>query len=420
MFLFMALGMEIYISMGVASMAYLLIATDTPLNLIATNMVKGIDNYTLLAIPFFILTGELMNLSGITLKLVNFSRFFIGQWRGGLAYTSVVVNVISAGVSGSAPADCSAVSSVMLPAMKKDGYREDFSAAINAAASTIGPIIPPSIPMIFLAMITNLSVGKLFLGGVIPGLLMGASLMIILYFLMRKDTHLPVYDFKRTWKGFWEAFKDAFFALLAPIIILVGVISGVVTVSEVAILAAAYVMFVGLFITRTIKLKNLVEIFSSTAIFSSTIMMLFSIVGIFAWIMAAERVGDALGNWFQIMNLGSYSFLFLVNIFFLIVGMVMDALPAMLIFVPVLLPISAQLGIDPIHFGVVIVLNLMIGLVTPPVGGLLYIVSKIGRVPFQHVSRASIPFIGALLAVLFLITYIPGLVTWIPKLIMGS
>ena len=224
----MALGLEIYIAMGAASVIYLLVATDTPLNLLPTTMIRGIDNYTLMAIPFFILAGELMNKSGITLRLVEFAKFFIGHWKGGLAYSSVAVNVFSAGVSGSAPADCSAVSSVMLPAIK-EGYREDFSAAINAAAATIGPIIPPSIPMVFLALITNLSVGQLFLGGVIPGLLMGLGLMLVLYFLMRK-MNLPVIRIERSWSIFFNLLKDTFFALVAPIIIIVGVLSGIITI----------------------------------------------------------------------------------------------------------------------------------------------------------------------------------------------
>jgi len=417
MFALMALGLEIYISMGVASMIYLVFATDTPLNLIPNTMVQGINNYSLLAIPFFILAGELMNKSGITLKLVDFTKFFIGKLKGGLAYSAVGVNIISAGVSGSAPADCSAVSSVLLPAMKKDGYKESFSASINAASATIGPIIPPSIPMVFLALITNLSVGKLFLGGIIPGLMMGISLMGVLYYLMRKQD-LPKADITRSWKEFRHLFKDTFFALIAPLVILIGIVSGIVTVTEVAILATAYVLFVGLFIYRNIRIRDLLKIFSETALFSSTIMVLFSIVGIFSWVMAGERIGQKLGDWIIGMELSPLVFLLLVNIFLLLIGMVMDALPAMLIFVPVLLPISLELGIDPIHFGVIVVLNLMIGLITPPVGALLYIVSKIGRVPFHEVTRSIFPFVLALLVVLALVTYIPPLVTWIPNILM--
>ncbi|MCM3714774.1 TRAP transporter large permease [Alkalihalobacillus oceani] len=404
--------------MGVASMVYLLLFTDTPLNLLPTQMVGGINNYTLLAIPFFILAGELMNKSGVTLRLVNFTKFFIGHLKGGLAYTSVGVNVFAAGVSGSAPADCSAVSSVMLPAMKKEGYRESFSAAINAAASTIGPIIPPSIPMIFLALLTNLSVGRLFLGGVIPGLLMGVGLVVILYFLMRNQD-LPVTKVERNWNLFFVMLKDAILSLIAPLIIIAGVLTGIVTVTEVSILAAGYVLFIGMFIYRTIKPKDLIGIFANTALFSATILVLFSIVGIFSWIMASEQIGLKLAEGFIALDLGPVAFLLLVNIFLLFIGMIMDALPAMLIFVPVLLPLSMELGIDPIHFGMIVVLNLMIGLITPPVGGLLYIVSKIGNVPFQHVSKSIIPFVFALIVVLMIVTYVPALVTWLPNLLMG-
>ncbi|WP_026699772.1 TRAP transporter large permease [Salibacterium aidingense] len=419
MFAFMALGLEIYISMGAASMIYLLVATDTPLNLLTSTMVKEIDSYTLLAIPFFILAGELMNRSGMTLRLVEFSKFFIGKLKGGLAYSAVGVNIFSAGVSGSAPADCSAVSSVMLPAMKKDGYKEGFSASINAAAATIGPIIPPSIPMVFLALITNLSVGRLFLGGIIPGFLMGAALLVICYVLMKKQD-LPVVDYKRSWKKFMSLFKDTFFALVAPVIIILGIITGMVTVTEVAILATAYVLLIGMFVYRAISWKDLVHIFASTGVFASTIMVLFSIVGIFSWIMAGEQVADQLAELFLSLHVNAVTFLILVNIFLLFIGMIMDALPAMLIFIPVLLPLALELGVDPIHFGVVVVVNLMIGLVTPPVGALLYIVSRIGKIPFHVVGRSIFPFVLALLAVLLLITFVPSLVTWIPYSMMGE
>lgn len=418
MFTLMALGLEIYIAMGVASMLYLIIASDTPLNLIPDTMIQGLDSYSLLAIPFFILAGELMNKSGITSRIVDFTKFFIGKWKGGLAYTTVGVNVFSAGVSGSAPADCSAVSSVLLPAMKKDGYEPSFSASINAASATIGPIIPPSIPMIFLALITNLSVGKLFLGGIIPGLMMGIALMIVLYILMRKQ-QLPRSKIVRSWAEFRRIFKDAFFALIAPLVILLGIVTGIVTITEVAILAAGYVLLIGVFVYKSIKWKDILGIFADVSIFSSTIMVLFSIVGIFSWIMAGEQIGIKLGEWIIGMDLSPFMFLLLVNIFLLLIGMVMDALPAMLIFVPVLLPISLDLGIDPIHFGVVVVLNLMIGLITPPVGALLYIVSRIGHVPFHRVSRSILPFVAALLVVLALVTFFPPLVTSIPNLIMN-
>ncbi|MES0341039.1 MAG: TRAP transporter large permease [Candidatus Humimicrobiaceae bacterium] len=357
-----------------------------------------------------------MNISGMTLRLVRFSRFFIGKWKGGLSYTCVVVNIIAAGVSGSAPADCSAVSSVMLPVMKKEGYPEEFSAAINASAATIGPIIPPSIPMVFIGLLTNLSIGRLFLGGVIPGLLMGGALMSICYLKVKK-MKLEIYEQEQSFKIFWKVFKDSFLALSAPLIIIVGVITGLVTITEVAMLATAYVLILGVFVYKTIAIKDILKIFRNSVLFSSSIMALFSIAFIFSWFIAVEGIGKQLGVYIISMNMSPLMFLIFVALLFILLGMIIDAIPAMLIFVPVLLPISTTLGIDPIHISVVIVTNLMIGLLTPPVGGLLYLESKIANVPVDKLIRELVPFILVLFVVVALMTFIPPIVTFIPNLL---
>jgi len=416
LFTLMFLGVEIFLSMGIAAAVYLLVTGNAPLTLIATSMVNGITNTSLLAIPFFILAGELMNISGMTLRIVRFSRFFIGKWKGGLSYTCVVVNIIAAGVSGSAPADCSAVSSVMLPVMKKEGYPEEFSAAINASAATIGPIIPPSIPMVFIGLLTNLSIGRLFLGGVIPGLLMGGALMSICYLKVKK-MKLEIYEQEQSFKIFWKVFKDSFLALSAPLIIIVGVITGLVTITEVAMLATAYVLILGVFVYKTIAIKDILKIFRNSVLFSSSIMALFSIAFIFSWFIAVEGIGKQLGVYIISMNMSPLMFLIFVALLFILLGMIIDAIPAMLIFVPVLLPISTTLGIDPIHISVVIVTNLMIGLLTPPVGGLLYLESKIANVPVDKLIRELVPFILVLFVVVALMTFIPPIVTFIPNLL---
>lgn len=416
LFTLMFLGVEIFLSMGIAAAVYLLVTGNAPLTLIATSMVNGITNTSLLAIPFFILAGELMNISGMTLRIVGFSRFFIGKWKGGLSYTCVVVNIIAAGVSGSAPADCSAVSSVMLPVMKKEGYPEEFSAAINASAATIGPIIPPSIPMVFIGLLTNLSIGRLFLGGVIPGLLMGGGLMLVCYLKVKK-MKLEIYEQEQSFKIFWKVFKDSFLALSAPLIIIVGVITGLVTITEVAMLATAYVLILGVFVYKTIAIKDIMKIFRNSVLFSSSIMALFSIAFIFSWFIAVEGIGKQLGVYIISMNMSPLMFLIFVALLFILLGMIIDAIPAMLIFVPVLLPISTTLGIDPIHISVVIVTNLMIGLLTPPVGGLLYLESKIANVPVDKLIKELVPFILVLFAVVALMTFFPPIVTFIPNLL---
>jgi tripartite ATP-independent transporter DctM subunit len=416
MFTLMFLGAEIFLSMGIAAAVYLLVSGNAPLTLIATSMINGITNTSLLAIPFFILAGELMNVSGMTLRVVKFARFFIGKWKGGLSYTCVIVNIITAGVSGSAPADCSAVSSVLLPVMKKEGYPEDFSAAINAAAATIGPIIPPSIPMVFIGLLTNLSVGRLFLGGVIPGFLMGGALMLICYLKIKK-MNLGIFEQEQSFKIFLEILKESFLALSAPLIIILGVVTGLVTITEVAMLATAYVLILGVFVYRTIAIKDILKIFRNSVLFSSSIMALFSIAGIFSWFIAVEGLGKQLGTYVLSMNMSPLVFLIFVALLFILLGMIIDAIPAMLIFVPVLLPIATTLGIDPIHFSVVIVTNLMIGLLTPPVGGLLYLESKIANVPVDRLIKELVPFILVLFFVVALMTFFPPIVTFIPNLL---
>jgi len=411
-----ALGFEIWAAMGLSAILYLLIRGDVPLNIVAQSMVAGVDIITLVAIPFFMLAGELMNESGITERLVRFSQYFVGRIQGGLAYVTVIVNVIMAGVSGSAVADASAVSSVLLPAMARDGYDRRFAAAINAAAATIGPIIPPSIPMVFIAVISDLSIGRLFLGGVVPGFLMGAFLAVTIY-LQSLRHPLPTTVVKGGLREFLRLLGQAFLALLAPLIILAGVVFGVVTIVEVAFLAVFYVLLVGLLGYRTIRLRALPGIFARAAATSTTIMAIFAAVGAFSWIIANEQLGPQVARAIQGFGLGWVGFLLMVNIFFLFLGCIMDAIPAMLIFFPVLLPIAKGLGIDPIHFGVVVVLNLMIGLLTPPVGGLLFLEAKIAEIPFEELVRAVTPFLLALLVVLGLITYLPPLVTFIPNLV---
>lgn len=419
MFILMFLGMDIFVSMAVAGSAYLFATGNGPISIISNNMVNGLSNISLLCIPFFILVGELMNISGMTDRTLKFSLFFIGKVKGGLAHASIIVNVIFSLVSGSGPADAAAISPILLPQMKKQGYDEDFSAALNAAAAVLGPIIPPGIPMVFLALITNLSIGRLFLGAMIPGLVMAALLHIHVVIKVRKMNLLPTDDYRMTWKGFWAAFRESFLSLLAPVIIIVGVFTGIATITEIAILATAYVLVIGIFVYKTITIKKMLEAFKKTAQFSATIMALFAVAGIFSYLIAVEGLGKTLEQLVLQYNPSPFTFLFLVNIFFLFLGMIMDAVPAMLIFCPILLPIATTLGIDSTHFGIVIISNLMVGLLTPPVGGLLFIESKLSGLSFERIARASLPFVITLLISLGIITYVPSIVTWLPNLVFG-
>ncbi|MBU8914389.1 MAG: TRAP transporter large permease [Spirochaetales bacterium] len=416
LFVFIGFGFSIWAAMGVSGLIYIFIQGDVSFRIVVSQMVGGINSTTLIAIPFFILAGNLMNHSGITKKLADFGDFFVGRFRAGLAYVSIVVSVIMAGVSGSAVADASSVSSVLHPIMRERGYDDTFSASINASSAVIGPIIPPSIPMILIGAISGISIGRLFLGGVIPGLLMGAFLWIASTVLSRRRGY-PAVKSEMTFKRFAFVLKDTFLAVLAPAFVISGVVFGFVTLVEVAALSIVYILFLSLVVYRSLTWKKLLEVFKDTAIFSSSIMIIFAVVGLYQYIVALEQLGDQLFALVEALSLGKFGFLAFTTVFFLLMGCILDAVPVMLLFFPVLLPIAIQLGIDPTHFGVIVVLNLMIGLLTPPIGALLFIQTKIAGLQFNELVRAIWPFTLALIAVLLLITYVPILVLWVPNLV---
>ena len=417
LFLLIGLGFSIWTSMGISGMIYILIRGEVSLKILASTMVGGVDIPSLVAIPFFMLAGELMNSAGITRKLADFADYFVGRFRGGLAYVAIVVNIIMAGVSGSAVADASAVSSVLLPTMKERGYDQPFAASINAAGAAIGPIIPPSIPMIFIGVISDISIGRLFLGGIIPGLIMGLFLAVAVAVFTRKKNY-PVVKKQLNLKIFLNLMRDTIFALSAPLIIILGVAFGIVTLVEVAVLANFYILLIALFVYRSIRLKDIPRIFAKAAVFSTSIMIIFAVVGLYQYIVASEQLGEKLGILVTKLNLNQFTFLLLANLFFLFMGCILDAVPVMLIFFPVLLPVATNLGVDPTHFGVIVVIGLMIGLLTPPLGALLFLEAKIADLEFDVLVRHIWPYTLVLIMVLFLCTYIPQLILYIPNLIL--
>ena len=418
LFLLIGFGFSIWSAMGISGAFYILLRGDVSLRVMASQMVGGIDSTTLIAIPFFIFVGNLMNRSGITRKIADFADFFVGRFRGGLAYVSIIVSVIMAGVSGSAVADASSVSAVLHPIMRKRGYDDTFSAAINASSAVIGPIFPPSIPMIFIGVISGISIGRLFLGGVLPGLLMGVFLWVVATCISSRRKY-PRSNAKMSLKRFAGVLRDTFLAILAPVFVLCGVIFGFVTLVEVAALAILYILFLALVVYRSISFADLFEVFKQTAVFSSSIMIIFAVVGLYQYIVASEQMGAQLLALVESLNMSKNVFLVFSTIFFLLMGCVLDAVPVMLIFFPVLLPIAVQQGIDPTHYGVIVVLNLMIGLLTPPIGALLFIQTKIADLPFRVLVGAIWPFTLALIVVLLLATFVPPIVLWIPNLVFG-
>ncbi len=411
-------GMPIVFAMAISALVLLLtFGRDLPLTLIPHQMVAGTDSFLLLAIPLFFLAGELMNAGGITIRLVRFSACLVGHIRGGLAYVVIVTNMIMAGFSGSAVADASATGSVLIPSMKRDGYHAGFAAAVTAAASTIGPVIPPSIPMIVFAAIGEVSVGRLFLAGVAPGLLMGLYLMATVFWISRRRGY-PTQP-RAGWRELRRATAEAIWALLAPVIILGGILAGFVTPTEAAALAVLYSLIVGIFIHRELRWRDLPRILRQSAVGTGVVMIIVAASGIMGWEVANLRVSAQVVGGILAVTREPWAILLLVNALFLVLGCLLDPIAAMIIFVPVLLPLVKQVGIDLVHFGLVVVLNLMIGLLTPPVGYLLFVSSALADVPVEAVVREARPFIVALVVVLLLCTYWAPMVLWVPNLLLG-
>ena len=415
---FSFLGMPIFISMGISSFIYILtFHHNIPLLVIPTNMIGMLDSYGYLAIPFFFLAGDLMNTGGITKRLVDFAAALVGHIKGGLSHVSIIANMIMAGVSGSAIADASATGSVLIPAMKKDGYPAAYSAAVVAAAATIGPIIPPSIPMVIYGLLVNVSIGKLFLAGAVPGFLMGLYLIITSY-LISKKRNFPARA-RATFKQMVWAFLRSFFAIMMPLIIILGIVLGIVTPTEAGVVAVFYALFVGLFLYRELHWKDIPKIFMESMVSSSYIMIILASSGVFSWLIASMGAGEILVQFFTSISTNKWVILAILNAFFLLWGCLLDPNTGLVVVVPMLVPLIEKLGIDPVHFGVVIILNLMIGLVTPPVGFLAYLTTTIAGARFEQVVKESWVFILALVLALITSTFFPGLVLWLPRTLMG-
>jgi len=415
---FSFLGMPIFISMGTSSFIYVLsFHHKIPLLVIPSNMIGMLDSYGFLAIPFFFLAGDLMNTGGITKRLVDFAAALVGHIKGGLSHVAIIANMIMAGVSGSAVADASATGSVLIPAMKKDGYPAEYSAAVVAAAATIGPIVPPSIPMVIYGLLVNVSIGKLFLAGAVPGFLMGLYLIITSY-LISKKRDFPARPRATFPQMVWALLRSSF-AIMMPLIIILGIVLGIVTPTEAGVVAVFYALFVGIFIYRELSWKDVPGIFKDSMISSSYIMIILASSGVFSWLIASMGAGEILSRFFTSISTNKWVILLILNVFFLLWGCLLDPNTGLVVVVPMLMPLIEKLGIDPVHFGVVIILNLMIGLVTPPVGFLAYLTTTIAGARYEKVVKESWVFILALFLALLTSTLFPDLVLWLPRTLMG-
>ena len=418
-FVLLALGIPLAFAMGIAGTLAILYHGVFPLSLVPHRALLGADSFSLLAIPFFILAGNLMNRGGMTDRIIALANAIVGRFTGGLGLGNITASLFFSGVSGSAVADTTALGSTLIPAMKKEGYSGPFSAAVTASSSICGPIIPPSIPLVLYALIAGggVSVGALFLAGVVPGLLLGLGLMVTCWWISRKRGY-PVHG-GVSWREFLSLLGGASFALVMPVIIVAGVVGGVFTVTESAAVAVLYALLVGTLVYRQLSLRDLLEVLGSSALASAAVMIIVAMAALLGWLLAVSGFPRILAAGLLWISDDPLILLIMIAILLLIVGVFLEAIAALTILVPILVPIAIANGIDLTHLGVVVVLSLMLGLLTPPVGICLYIASQFAETKIEAVFREVVPFFLIGVGVLLLITFFPDLALFLPNVLMG-
>ena len=412
------LGLPVAAAMGLTAVAALAVLGDASLlKIVAQRVYASTTAFPLLAIPFFILAGNLMNTGGMTERIFRFAHMLVGHMKGGLGQVNIVGSMVFAGMSGSALADAMGLGAIEVKAMTERGYEPTFSAACSAASATVGPVIPPSIPLVLFGSMTGVSVGALFLGGVVPGLLMGFAMMVVVAIVARRRNYPaePRASLATALRGF----ADGLAALVTPGIIMGGILGGFFTPTEASVVACVYALLLGMVFYRELKWHHLPQILLDTANQTAQVMFIVATAGLFGWVLIYLRVPDALIAGLTSLAANKWLVLAIINVILLVLGCFMEGIAIMLLTVPIFMPIVLKLGIDPVHFGVVMTLNLMIGLLTPPVGMVLYAMSSVAKVSVVDLTRELVPFMISIFAVLVLITFVPGVVTWLPRLIMG-
>lgn len=410
----LAAGIPVAVALGLSSMAYLL-AAGIPLVVMPQKMYAGIDVFVLLSIPGFILAGNLMNHGGITERIIRFANALVGWARGGLGLSTVAGSMLFGGISGTAVAEAASIGAVMIPGMAKSGYPVAFSAAVTAAASTVGPIIPPSVPMIIVGSLSGISVGRMFMAGAIPGILLGLAMMVATYIIAVRR-RFP----RQPWQGLGELGRSllgALWAIAMTALIVGGLLSGMMTPTETAVVACVYAFIVGAFIYRDLPLSAVPKIVIDSAVSSAGILALVGFANVFGWILVAERIPQTIAAAVLSLTENKYLIILLINLFLLVVGMFMETIAALIVLFVPLLTLAQSVGIDPVHFATFAVLNLMIGLTTPPVGVCLFVCAGIARLPLTPVVKAIAPFLLTNILVLLLVSYYPPLATWLPDVL---
>lgn len=417
---FFLVGFGVPYAIGMTSLSVLIFQRgimEIPFEIVAQRVVYGMNNFTLLAIPFFLLAGKLMNTGSITNRIFGFANRIVGFMPGGLGHANIVSSMIFAGMSGSAVADASGLGTIEVRAMLDEGYDREFAAAVTAASSTIGPIIPPSIPLIMYGVMGDVSVSALLIGGMVPGLMMAIALMIMVYYYAIKRNY-PRTTFPKP-RELWRAFTGAFWPLLTPAILVGGILSGIFTPTEASAVAVVYALILSVFVYRELTFRDFIRVLLDTIKESSVILFIVGVSALYGWLLIKTQMPNILMEKIFFISQNPYVILLILNFFFLIIGMFMESLAAITILTPVLMPLALKVGIDPLHLGLVMVLNLMIGLLTPPIGMSLYAVSRVAEVSFDRLVRAIMPFYVPLVIVLLLLTFIPTLSTFLPALVLG-
>ncbi|MDR0379719.1 MAG: TRAP transporter large permease [Candidatus Accumulibacter sp.] len=409
------LGMPVYVSLGLAGCLHIF-ANDLNPFIIPQKIAMSANSFPLLATPFFILMGNLMNSSGITQRIFEFANVAVGWMRGGLGHANVLASVIFAGMSGTTVADAGGLGTIEVEAMRRRGYDDDFICAITSASATIGPIIPPSLPMVIYGVLAETSVGGLFMGGLLPGLAMALMLMFMVrHYAIKNDYPRETLPSLR---DVWRAFRNAFWALMTPVLLLAGIAFGVFTPTEAAVFAAFFSLILGVFIYKELRITDIPKAVLGTVESNGVILALVMTAMLFAWDLSVAQVPQTIGAQLTAMSDNRVILLLMINVFLLFVGCFMEGIAAMMILVPILYPVAIDIGMSPIQFGIMVILNLMIGTVTPPIGVVLFVVSNVAKVSFDRVARATLPFLLPLLLVLMLVTFWAPLTTFLPGLLL--
>ena len=409
-------GVPIAIAVGLSGLLAIWLGSDIPLTVILQRQFTAVDSFPLMAIPFFILAGTLMEAGGISKRLVQFGNALIGHATGGLAIVSIVASMFFAAISGSTVATVAAIGMVLIPAMKARGYRPSFAGAVQASAGNLGIIIPPSIAMVVYGVATNTSISAMFIGGFLPGFLMTGSLMLVAYLICKKRGYLG--GKKSTLRELVSAFRESILALLMPIIILGGIYGGIFTPTEAAAVAVAYAFIIGTFVYKELNLKKITELLGRSVITTAGIMFLIATAGLFAWILTRINAPKMIAEFFLTYASNKYVFLLYINVILFIVGMFFETTAANVILAPLLAPIAIGFGIDPIHFGLIMIVNLAVGMCTPPLGVNLFVACQIADIRVDEIIPAVIPFLLILILDILIISYVPAIVTWLPGLLL--